>query len=501
VKKRPEIDPATLRKLRQKREALYGIESFPYGEELRSVMVAPVYTCQEGEPVREVVEEMSRRGVSCVVVVNELDGPVGIMTERDVMRRIVASGGAGKLDAAVSEVMTPGPVTLSPGDSVYRGLSVLYSMGIKHLPLVSGGRTAGIVTLRQLLKLRYPEPMIILEGIGSASGVRELRELKDRLPELSASKLGIGIMAPDVVAMISLINQDIHRRAFELVLGEMGPPPARYCLFLTGSHGRMENLLTADQDHGMVIEDGEGEQYGGYFMELARRFSEWLGEIGFATCPGYVMSVNPTWRKSLSEWKTQLEYWVERQVPNLARYVTVFFDSVPVYGDEGLFRELDSFAWSLLSEHYEVLRVLHEEEGGHRAPTGFLGRFITEREGEHRGELDIKKSGLIFVVEGTRILALLHGIRATPTLKRISGLVEGGFIHPYDGEYLESAFKLLLHFALSAQVWKAQAGAKPDTFISPKSLSPRDREMLRHAFRAVSTLKDIIATEFGELVL
>jgi len=96
---------------------------------------------------------------------------------------------------------------------------------------------------------------------------------------------------------------------------------------------------------------------------------------------------------------------------------------------------------------------------------------------------------------------LRHGIKETSTLKRISSLVEGGHINAGDGEYYEAAYRFLLHYALHSQVEKILAGKMPDTYISPSMLSPRDREMLRHAFKAVSSLQENIASEFGELVI
>jgi signal-transduction protein with cAMP-binding, CBS, and nucleotidyltransferase domain len=105
------------------------------------------------------------------------------------------------------------------------------------------------------------------------------------------------------------------------------------------------------------------------------------------------------------------------------------------------------------------------------------------------------------VVETIRILALQHNIRETGTLKRIASLIDGGFINPNDGEYFESAYQMLLHYALKSQVSKAGRGEKIDTYIDPRILSPRDKEMLRHAFKAVSTLQDFVAAEFGQLVI
>ena len=213
------------------------------------------------------------------------------------------------------------------------------------------------------------------------------------------------------------------------------------------------------------------------------------------------MSSNPLWRKSLSEWKQQINYWFEAQVRELGRYVTVLFDAASIAGDVDLFQELKDYAFTVLGKHHEVFRILHEEEGGHRVPLGFLGGFVTDKDGLHKGQLDVKKSGLIFVVETIRILALQHNIRETGTLKRITRLVDGGFIHSNDGEYFESAYQVLLHYALKSQVSKALSGEKLDTYIDPKRLSPRDKETLRHAFKAVSTLQDLVASEFGQLII
>ena len=503
MKNRVAIDADSLRRLQEKKESLTKIESLQYSENLKSVMDTSVYICPPDNSVKDAVKEMSSRGVSSVIVADSNGLPVGILTERDIIRRIVAADGVDIASTKVSDVMTPSPITHKPDDTIYRALSTLSAKGIKHLPLVENGKVVGIVTLRQLLKLKYPEPMVLVEEIRDASDAAELKIIKGKLTEIAASKLSMGIRAYDIVVMLSLINHDIHRKTLELAIQRHGVPPSPICLYVTGSHGRLENLLTPDQDHGMIIADSEdkSQQYAPYYADLTETFSKWLDEIGFETCPGYIMSMNPIWRKSLSEWKLQIQYWFEKQVRELGRYVTVLFDATPIYGDNSLFAEINDFAFNLLSKHHEVLRVLHEEEGSHRVPTGLLGRFITEREGEHRGELNIKRSGLIFAVEGIRILSLLHGIRETSTLKRIASLVNGGFINKDDGEYFESAYLYLLHLSLSTQIEKALKGEKIDNFINPNLLSPRDRETLKHAYKAVSSLQDLVASEFGELVI
>ena len=500
--RRVAVDQESFKRLQETRDSLKRVESFPYRENLRSIMDPDVYTCSPMCTLRDVIRDMAGRNISSVIVIDHLKQPVGILTERDIMKRVIAAEGIDLDQTPISTVMTSDPITLHPENTIYRALSVLTDSKVKHLPLIEEGKIVGIVTMRQLLKLRYPEPLTLIEGIREAGDAASLQAIKKRLPRMAEERLESGRTAYDIVVMISLINRDIHRRALELAAEGLGEPPVHYCLYLTGSHGRLENLLTPDQDHGMIIADSEQNyQYDQYFIDLGVRFSDLLDQIGYVYCPGFLMSSNPLWRKSLSEWKMQVRYWFEAQVRELGRYVTVLFDAASISGEVDLFKELKEYAFTVLAQHHEVFRVLHEEEGGHRVPLGLLGRFITDKEGLHKGQLDVKKSGLIFVVEAIRILALQHNIRETGTLKRIGKLVDGGFIHPNDGEYFESAYQVLLHYALKSQVAKASRGEKLDTYIDPKILSPRDKETLRHAFKAVSTLQDLVASEFGQLVI
>ncbi len=503
MKNSPVIDVSSLKHLRERIESLKKTESFPYAEEIDTVMITPVFTCLPDDRLSYAIKEMARRNISSVVVTDREGHPVGILTERDLLKWLSRFRKEIPVDRlTVSQLMTPDPVTLKPDDTIYHALSVLSIKGIKHLPIVRNGKVTGIVTLRQLLKLRHPEPLMIINEINRARTVDELRAVKMHLPMLAAEKLSIGINSLEIVKMISLINQDIHRRMIELVIEELGKPPDEISIFVSGSHGRMESLFTADQDHAMIIEDSgryyENQQY---YIEFARGFSRGLDSIGYQTCPGYIMSVNPTWRKPLSEWKIQILYWFESQIDALTRYLTILYDSYPIYGNQYLFNTLMDFAYNVLESHHEALRLLHEEEGTHKVPIGLFGNIITEKTGPHRGELDIKRSGLIFIVETVRILALKYGVRETSTIKRIEALVEKGAIHRDDGEYFVSAFTILLHYALKAQVMKSLEGEKIDTYIRPSRLSSHDRDLLKQAFKAVSALQEIVSAELGELVL
>jgi len=78
---------------------------------------------------------------------------IGIVSERDVVRRLHA-GGAALLQAKVSDIMTTEVTTCSPNDDVSDLAAVMTSRRFRHLPVVVDGKLAGIVSIGDLVKAR-----------------------------------------------------------------------------------------------------------------------------------------------------------------------------------------------------------------------------------------------------------------------------------------------------------------------------------------------------------
>lgn len=95
--------------------------------------------------VQEACARMRDRRVGAVLVTARGRRLVGIFTGRDACCRVLAEG----RDAAATplkDVMTPDPVTLSPGDSVIDALHLMQRGGFRHVPVIEGGKVAGVVS-------------------------------------------------------------------------------------------------------------------------------------------------------------------------------------------------------------------------------------------------------------------------------------------------------------------------------------------------------------------
>jgi CBS domain-containing protein len=115
-----------------------------------------VATIDPDARVRQLLALLADRNIGAVVV--STDGSVieGIVSERDVVRRLNERGAA-LLDAPVSSIMTTKVRTCSPGDNVDGLRAVMTEHRIRHLPVVSDGRLTGIVSIGDVVKSAIAE--------------------------------------------------------------------------------------------------------------------------------------------------------------------------------------------------------------------------------------------------------------------------------------------------------------------------------------------------------
>ncbi len=109
-----------------------------------------VYTIGPEATAAEAVGEMNDRGVGGLVVVR--DGrPVGIFTERDVLRRLFGEG-PDIQDVPVARLMTEDLVVIAEDVTIGEAMAIITSKRCRHLPVVEKGRLAGIVSSGDLTK-------------------------------------------------------------------------------------------------------------------------------------------------------------------------------------------------------------------------------------------------------------------------------------------------------------------------------------------------------------
>jgi CBS domain-containing protein len=100
------------------------------------------------QTVGQVVELMRDKSVGCVLV-SEQGKIVGIFTERDLMRRVLAAGKS--LDAPIRDFMTANPVAVSSKDPIEKAVRLMEEGGYRHLPVVDQGKPVGILSVKRIV--------------------------------------------------------------------------------------------------------------------------------------------------------------------------------------------------------------------------------------------------------------------------------------------------------------------------------------------------------------
>ena len=116
---------------------------------IEDLMVKDVITVRPEETVWKAVELMNRQEIGCLVVVKN-EETVGIVTERDILGRVVL-GSKNPVKTKISEIMTRPLVVGKPDLEVIDAARRMFKRGIKKLPIVEGGYLVGLVTLTDLV--------------------------------------------------------------------------------------------------------------------------------------------------------------------------------------------------------------------------------------------------------------------------------------------------------------------------------------------------------------
>jgi CBS domain-containing protein len=116
---------------------------------LGELMTRDVITVAPEDTLGEAAERMAGNDVGSAVVV-EHGSLIGILTERDVLRAV--AGRVHSSEARVREWMTANPVTAGEETTAVDALETMMDNGFRHLPVLEGGRTVGVVSVRDVMR-------------------------------------------------------------------------------------------------------------------------------------------------------------------------------------------------------------------------------------------------------------------------------------------------------------------------------------------------------------
>lgn len=113
------------------------------------IMTRDVLAVEPATTLADAARRMHERRVGAVVVLDEHQRLVGIVTERDVLRAVATDS----VDGPVSAVMTSAPETIEPDEPAGQAAVLMIHGGFRHLPVAQAGAVVGMISIRDLVRL------------------------------------------------------------------------------------------------------------------------------------------------------------------------------------------------------------------------------------------------------------------------------------------------------------------------------------------------------------
>ena len=126
------------------------------GYKVGEIMVREVKTTFQGDIITLAARKMADEKIGCLVITDK-DKVVGILTEQDIARKVVAEGRE-CATTLVKEIMSREIVHIDPKEDLYRAVELMNQNSIKHLPVISKGKLQGILTFKDIIAI---EPALI----------------------------------------------------------------------------------------------------------------------------------------------------------------------------------------------------------------------------------------------------------------------------------------------------------------------------------------------------
>jgi CBS domain-containing protein len=437
---------------------------------------------------------MRELAIGAMIVIDASEAPLGILTLRDVLDRIVLEPLA--LDAPIERYMSPDPITLSNAHSAYDAALLMIRHGVRHVILVEAKRLVGIVSERDLFGLQSTGVRYLSTAIKGARNLPEVEAFGRDINELARQMAARGAANGPLTAFISSLIDLLTERIVELELSAAGVDPATICWIVMGSEGRSEQTLATDQDNGLIFIPETGIDFEASRTRLASicaRINLALDRAGYKLCLGEIMAGNKKWCLSLDEWRSRFALWIDSGSPEALLHGSIFFDLRPLAGNTQLGHELRTW---LLEESAKNRRFLHQLAVNaltNRPPLGFFGQLRTGSD----ALIDLKLNGAMPFADAGRIFSLAGRIDETRTEARLRAAGAQLRIPQNETEAWIAAFYHIQGQRLRRQVACLEAGLAPDNKIDPHRLHDYDRHCLRAACMQARTLQKRLALDFG----
>ncbi|WP_404973024.1 DUF294 nucleotidyltransferase-like domain-containing protein [Vibrio campbellii] len=465
----------------------------------RKILSREPVTLEATATAREAAILMAEEGVTALLVVraqediteDDDDQLLGILTEKDLCVRVLAEGRGS--DIPVSEVMSYDVVSLDYSAYVFEAMLTMLRYNVHHLPILKDKKPIGVISMTDIVRYESQNSLLLVSSIFQQNSVEDLKAVSKQVKDCFVRMVSEDANAHMVGRAMSVIGSSFKQRLAELAEQELGPAPIPYCLLAMGSMARDEQLIVTDQDNALILDNSyDPALHGEYFAQFAKFICDGLAECGYTYCTGDIMTTNPEWRKTRSEWEECFANWIDDPTPERLLHSNIFFDLLGVHGRVKWAEQLSGFIVRRAKKNNRFLACMAYNAIRRTPPLGFFKDFVMEKDGRHRNSINLKRRGTAPMADLIRVHALAIGSRSQNSFERLDDINNAGILPKGRGMDLKDAMELIYMVRIRHQALDIENGEEPDNNIEPEEMSEFERRNLKAAFQILSNAQNYI---------
>lgn len=471
--------------------------------EVENLMSSKVVTCLANASIRQAAQVMAREEVGSVLVTGSDGSPLGLVTDTDLRKRVVAAGK--DLSRPVQQVMSHPLLTISPKAFAFEAMLEMTRHGVHHLTVTKGGRVVGMISDHDIKVLTGTSPVGLAREIDKVASADELGRLTGRIRQMLDMLNRLCSSLEYMSALLSEFYDRLTVRLLQMVEVEMeheglGAAPADYAWLALGCSGRGEQAPPCVQEHALLYGDQpepEDPAVRRWFLALAGRVSRLMETCGEARREGQALASQEDWCRSVSAWEKTYTGWIARPNSDLVTRAATFFDFRAVMGEGGFVPALRRSLLGAVEKNRRFMSVLAEQAAARRPPLGFLRDQVVASGGAYSGVLDLDLDAMRPMVDSVRVLALELKVEETNTLERLAALMRAGLISPEMGDDLQEAFKFISELRITSFLQGGEPEEGTCDQVEPVTLDRKQRKMLKDSFAVINELQDRVYRRYN----
>lgn len=466
--------------------------------------VRNVITCPPDIVIREAARIMSDNNIGSIIVASDNRHPLGIITDTDLRKKVVALPGAVN-ERPVSEIMSSPVYTITAGKTVADMMMLMVRTKLRHFCITEDGTVntpvTGIISEHDIVTSEGANPAVIMKAIMQSETVEQMKTERDKAEKLLQVYIAQELAIHFISSIFTELNDALIVKAIDFSVAAMKAegislPDIEFCWLSLGSEGRKEQLLRTDQDNAILYRDPPEESQEAVqrtFLELGKRVSAILVTCGFIPCPADIMAGNPAWCQPLSGWMNYFRKWIGTPEPKALMNSTIFFDFRPVYGSTALALDMKNQINTEIERGRGFLQFFAKNALQNPPPLGFFRNFLVEKSREHANEFDIKARAMMPLSDAARVLAcefqLTEFLGTTERFRRLGQLLPS--FEELAAEAAE-AYEFLMRLRTEHGLEQGSSGR----YIDPERLNKMDRQALRNVFTTIGKVQNMLKLRF-----